>query len=186
VRRTHFFCRSPLLDDISNGVKALTIFALTTIGTIIFYLVNNVYVAYTANPSTPVWIALVLYYWVSNPIYLLSFFITFYVWKSEDEDFSAAVRGLVAANLIMISLDLVSLPFGFPSIFSLDGTTQLPQNSYVSPFGDYQLGRLFESASGMIGFWPDVLIHIIIPVVLDLAALGLVKPEIYIEAVEQA
>lgn len=153
----------------------------------IFYIANNAYVSYTANPSTPVWIALVLYYWVSNPIYLLSLFlITYYVYKSEDEDFSAAVRGFLAANLIMVSLDLVSLPFGFPSIFSLNGTTQLPQNSYVSPFGDYQLGRLFANSNAMIGFWPDVLIHIIIPIILDLAALGLVKPEIYIEAVQEA
>lgn len=153
----------------------------------IFYIANNAYVSYTANPSTPVWIALVLYYWVSNPIYLLSLFlITYYVYKSEDEDFSAAVRGFIAANLIMVSLDLIALPFGFPSIFSFNGTTQLPQNSYVSPFGDYQLGRLFANSNAMIGFWPDVLIHIIIPIILDLAALGLVKPEIYIEAVQEA
>jgi hypothetical protein len=122
-----------------------------------------------------------------KPIYLLSLFlITFYVWKSKDEDFGAAIRGFIAANLIMISLDLISLPFGFPSIFALNGTTQLPQNSCVSPFGDYQLGRLFANSSGMIGFWPDVLIHIIIPGMLDSAALGLVKPEIYIQAVEEA
>ena len=174
-------------DSTRDALRALAVFILITIGTVIFYLVNNSYVAYTANPSTTVWIALVLYYWVSNPIYLLSLFlITYLVYKTGDEDFVAAVKGFIAANMIMISLDLISLPFGFASILSINGMTQLPQDAYVSPFGDYQLGRLFANSSGMIGFWPDVLIHIIIPIVLDLVALGLVKPGIYVQAVQES
>jgi hypothetical protein len=170
-----------------DKAKAVLLFSAITAVTLIYYYVNNAYDSWSISAATNWLVAVFVYYTVTQPIYIgFLVLFTWYVYQ-QDKEIMSAVRGLVAAVLVMVSLDMLSIPHSIPSIFSASQTVSLPNDPSLAPYADYQLGRYFSSLTGgLITFYDDLWIYIGIPILLDLAALGIAKPSIYIKAVESA
>lgn len=147
---------------------------MITLSSIFYYLVNNAYAAWAIDPGTNWFLEIVVYYVVTQPIYMMFLYLMWDKYLS---------RGLVAAVLLMVSFDLLSMPHSTQSLFSAGQITMLPNDPNLAPYADWQLGRAM-AVNGMLTFYVSILIYIAIPTVLDLIALLLVKPRVYRELVE--
>ncbi|MCL4519781.1 MAG: hypothetical protein M1587_11360 [Thaumarchaeota archaeon] len=153
--------------------SAIIIFILITISGIGYYVANNFYDSWAASTGTNWFLALLVYYFASQPLYLIFLYLMY-----DKFDF----KGLIAAILLMISFDIMSLPHSVQSL-SLGQTTLVPNDPNLAPYADWQLLHAM-SAHGIVGFWQLMLVYIAIPTVLDFLALVLVNPEVYEELVE--
>lgn len=86
------------------------------------------------------------------------------------------------SHLIMVATDLMSLPHSIPSLWP-GQTTTLPNDPNISPYADWQLARLLSS-NGVVTFWIDVSIMIILPIVLNTVAYLIVNPTRYKDLIE--
>ena len=158
----------------ADRLQSILIFGLITLTGIGYYVLNNYYDAWALNPGTNWFLALLVYYFLSQPLYLLVLYF-FY------DKYGAT--GLLAGILVMVSLDISSVPHSLPSV--LPGhTTLIPNDPNLAPYADWQLGRLFANHAGVIGFWQLIVLYVVIPTVLDLIALVLVSPDTYEDLVE--
>jgi len=159
----------------SDRLQSILIFGLITLSGIGYYVLNNYYDAWAVNPGTNWFLALLVYYFLSQPIYLLVLYF-FY------DKYGAT--GLLAGILVMVSLDISSVPHSLPSVWP-GHTTLIPNDANLAPYADWQLGRLLAN-HGVIGFWPLILLYVAIPTILDLIALVIVSPDTYEDLVESA
>ena len=155
--------------------KDIFIFALITLSGVIYYAVNNAYDLWAINPTTNWAIALILYYTLSQPVYILFLYLIYERYQ---------VRGLVAGIMLMVSFDIMSLPHSIASVMPGQNTL-VPNDPNLSPYADWQLAHAL-SVNGVIGFWPLILIYIILPTALDFLALLIVSPAAYRELVASA
>ncbi|MDE2438986.1 MAG: hypothetical protein KGN01_06400 [Patescibacteria group bacterium] len=150
-----------MFDELSDKVKAELLLAILIASTIIYYFANNPYEIWseTANPLE----VFVIYYTISQPIYIG--FILLYTERIYDQDYSleSALRGFFSAITFTIGADLTGLPFGFLSITNPSGTLQLIPNPATSSYADTALASFFAGPSGVVTFWIDIVIHILIP-----------------------
>jgi len=160
----------------ADRLQSILIFGLITLSGVGYYVLNNYYDAWAVNPGTNWFLALLVYYFLSQPLYLLVLYF-FY------DKYGAT--GLLAGILVMISLDISSVPHSLPSVWP-DHTTLIPNDANLAPYADWQLGRLLANHEGVIGFWRLVILYVAIPTFLDLIALVLVSPDTYEDLVESA
>lgn len=163
------------MSDYKDRRSAIIIFGLITFSTLGYYLLNNVYDSWAYNPNTNVLLVILAYYTISQPLYLA------FLWLIA-ERFST--RGLVAGILLMVALDVSSVPHSIASVMP-GQTTTIPLDPSLAPYADYALARALSN-QGIISFWPLIFIYIILPTILDLIALFLVSPETYEALVESA
>lgn len=158
----------------SARAQAYVIFLLVTISSIFYYLVNNAYASWAIDPATNWLLEIVVYYFVTQPIYIVFLYL---MWDKY------SVRGLIAAVLLMVSFDLLSMPHSTQSLFSPSQTTTLPNDPNLAPYADWQLGKAI-AWNGVLTFYVSMFIYILIPTILNLIALLIVKPKVYRELVE--
>lgn len=154
--------------------QATTIFVVVTISGIVYYALNNAYSSWAFNPTTSWWMALVAYYVVTQPIYML------FLWLMHDK---YGARGLLAAVLFIVSSDIMSLPHSIPSLWMQGQTTVLPNEPNMAPYPDWQIGRLL-APNGVLMSQQVILIFIIVPTILNFIVFLMVKPKAYKELVE--
>ncbi len=158
-----------------DRTRSIIIFALITLTGVGYYILNNYYDSWAFNSGTNWFLAVIVYYFLSQPLYLL---ILYFFYDRY------GVTGVIAGILVMVSLDISSVPHSIPSV--LPGhTTPIPSDPSLAPYADWQIGRLLAN-NGVIGFWPMIILYVAIPTLLDLVALLLVSPDTYEDLVEGA
>lgn len=160
----------------ADRLQSIIIFSLITLSGIGYYALNNYYDAWAMDPGTNWFLALLVYYFLSQPLYLLVLYFFYDKYGGT---------GLLAGIFVMISLDISSVPHSVPSV--LPGhTTLIPSDPSLAPYADWQIGRLFGDSQGVIGFWHLIVLYVVIPTFLDLIALVLVSPDTYESLIESA
>jgi hypothetical protein len=154
---------------------SLVLFSLITISGIGYYVLNNLYDSWAYDPGTNWFAAILVYYFLSQPLYLL---VLYFFWR----DFGW--KGLIAGVIVMVSLDISSVPHSIPSLWP-GQTTTIPSDPNLSPYADYQIARIL-AVHGVIGFPALIFLYIVLPTVLDLIAVLMVSPEEYQELVERS
>ena len=168
-------------DDRTKGFALL----VAIVGSIfIYYFANNAYEAWseTANPI----LVVIFYYFGTQPIYDLFMGLFTYEIYKEDESVESALKGLAGAIMITVGLDLTGLPFAFPSILNPSQTVTLQTSLAASPYADFALARWLAGPSGVVGFWLDLFVHVILPIILVSGALLLVRWNMFVELVERS
>jgi hypothetical protein len=156
--------------------QSILIFSLITLSGLGYYALNNYYDAWAMNPGTNWFLALCVYYFLSQPLYLLVLYFFYDKYGTT---------GVLSGILVMVSLDISSVPHSVPSVWP-GRTTSVPSDLGLAPYADWQLGRLLANHSGSIGFVHLAILYIAIPTLLDLIALVLVSPDTYESLVENA
>ena len=169
--------------QLESRTKALLLLAIIVGSTLIWYWANNFYETWaeTANPLA----GLSAYYLGTQGLYIG--FIILFTWTiyKEDESIESAIKGFVGALLITIGLDLTGLPFAFPSILNVNQTVTLQPSMGTSPYADYQLAKWIAGPSGVVTFWNDLFVHVMLPIILVVVALVIVKPNMFVELVSR-
>lgn len=155
---------------------ALLIFLFITVSGLIYYLLNNAYSSWAySGASYSVIPALFIYYFATQPIYVI------FLWLMRDK---WGHRGLIAAILIMVATDLMSLPHSVPSLWP-GQTAILPNDPNISPYADWQLIHSF-SANGVATFWTVFSVTVLIPILLNTIAYLIVHPRRYQDLIARA
>jgi hypothetical protein len=163
-------------------IKAALIATGITALTPVYYYWNNSYDNFVA--SSGLIVNLFLYYILVQPIYVV--FIVFfglYIYQ-QDHAMLSVIRGVIAAILIVVSLDLISIPHSVPSLFTFSQTIQLSNDPNLTPYPDYQIAKAMSD--GPVSLTTDLFVYIFLPIVLNIFALAIAKPNIYTKAFENA
>jgi hypothetical protein len=156
--------------------EAVFLFLLITVSGFIYYLLNNEYSLWAYTTGANFWLAVLAYYFLSQPIYVL------FLWLMHGK---YGGRGFLAAILFMVASDIMSLPHSIPSLWQAGEATPLPSDANLAPYGDWQLGR-FLAVGGVLTFEQVIFIYVILPTLLNLVAFLAVKPKAYTELVEHS
>ena len=155
----------------SDRAKSLLLLGGIIGDIVAFYLVNNSYViwAETANPA----LALFAYYFLTQPVYDLFLAIFTYEIYREDESLESALKGFVAAVMILVGLDLTGLPFAFLSILNPSQSIHLQQSTGTSPYADFTLANWMANSfnHGLVNIWNDLIVHVVNPKILVVSPL---------------
>jgi len=165
-----------------TAAKAYLVLASFIAAAILAYVLNNDYVLWSALPGTNS-ILIVLAYYFGQPLYDLFIFLFAYNVYKSDKSLGSAIRGTIASIIVLVGLDIMSLPHVTGSILSFNGTLTLVPNPLLTPFGGYQLIRFIAGPSGVVTFWNDFGSQVIIPILLLSAALFIAEPHWFIEIV---
>ena len=147
---------------------------------------NNTYEVWTLTAS-PI-LAVRAYYFATQPIYIgFLVLFTLYIYEKKKSP-EAAIQGFFASLFVMIGLDLTGAPFAVPAILSLNGHLYLSSiaNTGTAPYADFQLISLLAGPSGNVTFWPDVFVHVVLPIILVMIGFLIARPKMFVQIVERA
>jgi len=83
---------------------------------------------------------------------------------------------------------LTGAPVAVPAILSLNGHLYLSSiaNTGTAPYADFQLISLLAGPSGNVTFWPDVFVHVVLPIILVMIGFLIARPKMFVQILERA
>ena len=156
--------------------KSLLIAFLIIVVGIVYYATNNAFSQWAYSGQANPLLVILIYLFPADPIYLI---VIWMFWRSKGN------RGLVAAVLLTVALDILSLPHSIPSLF-YGQVTSIPSDPNLAAYEDFQIMKWIASMSGgTVTFLDDIAVYIIIPAVLILIAVFLVTSDEFEDLVER-
>lgn len=172
------------MSDESDTKQAYVILIAIAVFDILAYVLNNPYETWSL--TAPIALALIAYYYFSQPIYVAFLALFTYEVYKDDESLGSALRGFMAANLAMIGLDIMGLPYAVMSILNPTSTLTLSPNPGLTPFGDWILIATIAGPSGVVTFMNDIFVHVILPMILLIVSFFLARPQMFVEIIERS